>query len=376
METFFKAERMNAIVERDLRKFFRSPALMMAAMVFPLVQLIVLGNAFGGKIRDAKLGIVDQDHGPQAVRIVEALRAVESNARTFQPIVYTDEKLMVSDVRKGDLNGGLVIPPQFSRDVYEQARPRIGLVLDNTDNFMTSTFEDTLGDLVTALNQPTVEPRVIQQTALEVVELYPYIEYMKYLLPGSITLAMFVSVMIGGGIVYIDDKARGVHEGYLVTPITKMELVAGLNVAGALKAMGAGIVLTVIGSLIAGVGTTFSPVNLFWLLMLIATTSFAFISMMFLMMVRINDPLIPRAIFGILNTLLYFPSGAIYPVQAFPKWLQWIAWIDPFSYSVHGFKAVLLKGVGLPAIWPDLLYLGVFASLMFTLSTMLFKRTL
>jgi ABC-2 type transport system permease protein len=209
-----------------------------------------------------------------------------------------------------------------------------------------------------------------------VVELYPYIEYMKYLLPGSITLAMFVSVMIGGGIVYIDDKARGVHEGYLVTPITKMELVAGLNLAGALKAMGAGLVLTVIGSLIAGVGSTFQPANLFWLFLLIAATSFAFITMMFLMMVRINDPLIPRAIFGILNTLLYFPSGAIYPIQAFPKWLQWIAWVDPFTYSVHGFKAVLLKGVGLAAIWPDLLYLGGFAAVAFFFSTLLFKRTL
>jgi ABC-2 type transport system permease protein len=376
MAEFFKSERMMAIVERDLRKFFRSPALMMAAMVFPLVQLIVLGNAFGGKIRDAKLGIVNHDNGPQAVRIIESLRAVESNARTFQPIVYTDEKLMVDDVRKGDLNAGLVIPPQFSRDVYAQARPKIGLVLDNTDNFMTATFEGTMTDLVTALNQPEVQPRVVQQIALQVVELYPYIEYMKYLLPGSITLAMFVSVMIGGGIVYIDDKARGVHEGYLVTPITKMELVAGLNLAGAFKAMGAGIVLTVIGSLIAGVGSTFQPANLFWLLLLIAATSFAFISMMFLLMVRINDPLVPRAMFGILNTLLYFPSGAIYPIQAFPKWLRWIAWIDPFSYSVHGFKAVLLKGVGLAAIWPDLLYLGVFAFVMFALSTMLFKRTL
>jgi ABC-2 type transport system permease protein len=336
----------------------------------------VLGNAFGGKIRDAKLGIVDHDNGPQAVRIIESLRAVQSNARTFQSIVYDDEKLMVDDVRKGALNAGLVIPPQFSRDVYQHSRPRIGLVLDNTDNFMTSTFEGTLTDLVAALNQPDVPPRVLQQIALDVVELYPYVEYMKYLLPGSITLAMFVSVMIGGGIVYIDDKARGVHEGYLVTPITKMELVAGLNVAGALKAMGAGIVLTLIGSLIAGVGSTFQPANFLWLMLLIASTSFAFISMMFLMMVRVNDPLIPRAIFGILNTLLYFPSGAIYPTQAFPKWLQWIAWIDPFSYSVHGFKAVLLKGVGLAAIWPDLLYLGVFAFVMFALSTLLFKRTL
>ncbi len=93
-------------------------------------------------------------------------------------------------------------------------------------------------------------------------------------------------------------------------------------------------------------------------------------------MVRVNDPLVPRAMFGILNTLLYFPSGAIYPTLAFPKWLQFIAWIDPFSYSVHGFKAVLLKGVGLAAIWPDLLYLGGFATVMFVLSTLLFKRTL
>jgi len=365
-----------AIVERDLRKFFRSPALMMAAMVFPLVQLIVLGNAFGGKIRDASMGIVNHDNGPQSVKVIEALRAVQSNARTFEPIEYKDERQMVEDVRKGHLNAGLVIPPQFSRDVYARARPRIGLVLDNTDNFMTSTFEQTMGSLVDALNEPDVQPRVVQQTALQVVELYPYVEYMKYLLPGSITLAMFVSVMIGGGIVYIDDKARGVHEGYLVTPITKMELVAGLNVAGAMKAMGAGIVLTVLGSLIAGVGSAFSPANLFWLFMLIATTSFAFIAMMFLMMVRVNDPLIPRAIFGILNTLLYFPSGAIYPTQAFPKWLQGIAFVDPFSYSVHGFKAVLLKGVGLAAIWPDLLYLSGFAVLMFALSTLLFKRTL
>jgi ABC-2 type transport system permease protein len=283
---------------------------------------------------------------------------------------------MIAAVRRGDLNAGLVIPPQFSRNVYEQTRPHIGLVLDNTDNFMTSTFVDEMTQLVAALNQPDVQPRVVQQIGLQVVELYPYIEYMKYLLPGSITLAMFVSVMIGGGIVYIDDKARGVHEGYLVTPITKLELVAGLNVAGAFKAMGAGIVLTILGSLIAGVGSTFQPANFLWLLLLIAATSFAFISMMFVMMVRVNDPLIPRAVFGILNTLLYFPSGAIYPVQAFPKWLQWIAWIDPFTYSVSGFKAVLLKGVGLAAIWPDLLYLGGFALAAFALSTLLFKRTL
>ena len=60
--------RMMAIVEREMRKFFRSPALMLASMIFPLVQLIILGNAFGGKIRDARLAIVDQDGGTQALK--------------------------------------------------------------------------------------------------------------------------------------------------------------------------------------------------------------------------------------------------------------------------------------------------------------------
>ncbi len=109
---------------------------------------------------------------------------------------------------------------------------------------MSSTLEQKLTDITVALNQPTIEPRLLQQTALQIVELYPYIEYMKYLLPGSITLAMFVSVMIGGGMLYIDDKARGVHEGYLVTPITKTELVFGLNLAGAIKAVLTGVVIT------------------------------------------------------------------------------------------------------------------------------------
>ena len=162
---------------------------------------------------------------------------------------------------------------------------------------------------------PLVQPLVVQQIALKIVELYPYVEYMKYLLAGSIALAMYVAVMIGGGMLYIDDKARGVHEGYLVTPITRLELVLGLNLAGAIKAVLSGISLTVIGSLLAGIGVIFHPLTDLLLLLLIIAASIAFNGMMFLMMVRVEDPLVPRAIFGVLNTLLFFPSGAISPVR-------------------------------------------------------------
>jgi len=368
--------RMMAIVEREMRKFFRSPTLMLASMIFPLVQLIVLGNAFGGKIKDARLGVVDQDGGTQALKIRQAFDSVRANMRTFVPVYYDDEKSAREDVRNGKIQGAVIIPPQYSRRVYEQDRPQIALVVDNSDNFMSSTLEQELADITRALNQPAIEPRLLQQTVLQIVELYPYIEYMKYLLPGSITLAMFVSVMIGGGMLYIDDKARGIHEGYLVTPITKAEMVFGLNLAGAIKAVLTGVVITVIGALLAGVSTIFDPATALGLLLMIVLTSIAFNTMMFLLMVRVDDPLVPRAIFGILNTLLFFPSGSIYPVQAFPGWLQAIAKVDPFTYAVAGFKALLLKEAGFIAIVPDMVYLTIFGTVALALATPLFKRTL
>jgi len=367
---------MMAIVEREMRKFFRSPALMLASMIFPLVQLIILGNAFGGKIHDARVAIVDQDGGTQALRIREAFDSVRANIRTFVPIYYDSDKQAMEDVRNGKLEGAVIIPPQFSRRVYEENHPRIALVVDNSDNFMSAAVESELTELTNSLNQPSVSPRILQQTALDIVELYPYIEYMKFLLPGSLVLAMFVSVMIGGGMLYIDDKARGGHEGYLVTPITKLELVLGLNLAGAIKAVMTGVIIVAIGSMMAGVGTIFNPVTLFGLLIMIVLTSLAFNTMMFLLMVRIEDPLVPRAMFGILNTVLFFPSGSVYPIQAFPGWLRAIAKCDPFTYAVDGFKCLLLKETTLSAVWGDMLFLSIFAAVTLGVAIPLFKRTL
>ena len=208
------------------------------------------------------------------------------------------------------------------------------------------------------------------------VEVYPYVPYVQYLLPGSIVMSIFMMVMIGGGIIFIDDKARGLHEGYLVTPITKFELIAGFNLSGTIRAVLAGASIMIIGSIIAGVPNPLDPMRLMRLLIVITVTSFALISMMFLIMVRVNDPLMPRAIFGILNTLLYFPSGAVYPQQGFPQWMQAIAVVDPFTYAVHAFKSLLLKNTGFEALTGDLLYLAIFSVVSMTAATMLFKRTL
>ena len=229
--------RMMAIVEREMRKFFRSPMLMIMSLMMPILQLVIIGNAFGGKIVGTHVAVVDYDHGPQAVKVREAFDAVAANIKTFSTIEYNSEVQAREDVRTGKIDAAVIIPAQYSRRVYAQDAPKLGFVVDNSDLFTSSALEAEMQSLVDAMNAPQIQDRLAKTIALEVVELYPYVNYLKYLLPMTVALAMYISVMIGGGMFYIDDKARGVHEGYLVTPITKLELVFGLNIAGAIKAV-------------------------------------------------------------------------------------------------------------------------------------------
>jgi ABC-2 type transport system permease protein len=369
-----KLYRILAVIERDMRKFLRSPALMVSSMVFPLMQLIVLGYAFGGKIRNTKVALVDEDRSSESRVVRERLSAIASGPETFHTVEYNSVSDAVTDLRAGFVRAVVHIPLNYSRRVYQHDRPRIAFIEDNTDNFMSGGLLERMQQVVEDLNAPELSPRLPGQIDLQVVEVYPYIEYIKYLLAGSVSMSIFVVAMIGGGIVFIDDKARGLHEGYLATPIHKAELILGLNFAGALKGLMAGMTITIIGGLIAGIERIWDPVRLLYLLLVVGSASLAMISFMFLVMVRVDDPLVPRAIFGVLNTLLFFPSGAIYPTEGFPVWLRWLSVVDPFTYVVHALKNLLLKNTGIEGIYFDVLVLLGFSVALISACIALFKR--
>src|SRR5215813_2201366 len=114
-----------AIIERELRRFRRSPVLIIMSMVMPIVQLVVLGCAFGGNVKHLRLAVVDQDHGVPAVRVRELASGVSSGARALDVVEYADQGAALGDLRDGRVNGVLTIPPGFSRRVLAKDDPRV-----------------------------------------------------------------------------------------------------------------------------------------------------------------------------------------------------------------------------------------------------------
>src|ERR1700750_1257916 len=264
-----------AIIERELRRFRRSPVMIVMALFMPIVQLVILGYAFGGNVKHLKLAIVDQDHGVPGVRVRERASAASSGAHTIDVFDYADQGRAIDDLRNGRVNGVLTIPTDFSRRVLAKNEQHVALIEDNTDGFVSVALAGTMGGILQAYSLPAHTPRIGSAAALDVVEIYPYVPYVQYLLPGSVVMSIFMMVMIGGGIIFIDDKARGLHEGYLVTPITKFELIAGFNISGAIKAILAGLVLMTVGSIIAGVPNPLEPMRQMRLFIVIAITALA-----------------------------------------------------------------------------------------------------
>ncbi len=97
---------------------------------------------------------------------------------------------------------------------------------------------------------------------------------------------------------------------------------------------------------------------------------------MFTLMARVSNPLTPRALFGILNVVTFFPSGALYPTESYPAWLNGLSQVFPMRYAVHALRSLLLKGVGFGPVAHDFLIMSAFAATMLVLAVTMFKRTL
>lgn len=383
----FKPSRLLAVAERDLRRFRRNRAFMVPMVLMPIVYLVILGKAMGGDLHDLRVALVDQDHGPAAVAVHDRLLTLQQSRRVFRVATEPDPEGAVERLRQGAYKAVVIVPADFSADLTRGESAPLGVVVDNTDNTSASVIEGELRRALAgivpegAVAPPSITaPTSTQSPQLRIdvqrVDVYGHKEFMQYLVPGVIALALFFVAMLAGGIILVDDRARGIHEGYFVTPLSALDLVGGLTLSAVTLSMIIGTTVLFSSILIARLPLIggFQTLGLSLVAMLLL--GLGLILFMFTLMARVSNPMTPRALFGILNVITFFPSGALYPTESYPAWLKVISAIFPMRYAVHSLRALLLKGVGLQAVMPDFLVMGGFAALMLVLAATFFKRTL
>jgi len=97
-----------AIAGVSLRRLFRDRSNIFFVIVAPLLFLLVLGLLFGGG-QGPQLGVVDAGAGPLSTRLTEALAGDDR----IEVVRYDEVEALRTDVERGLVNGGLVIPEDY-----------------------------------------------------------------------------------------------------------------------------------------------------------------------------------------------------------------------------------------------------------------------
>ncbi len=369
--------RLSAIIDRDLKKFVRNPIVIGMSFLMPIIYLTIMGNSFQGKLQDLPVLVINHDSGIYSRYLLDNLRAVEAGPKTLALTYGADENLAVAQVRSGRYKAALIVPRDFSRRMELNRKPEVGLFLDNTDEISSTTIKGVVSGALNAINAryvPIREP--VTGIYLRNENLYRNIDYYQSLVPGIVVMAIFLGTLTTGVFNIVMDRFQGIEESYLMTPLTKADIVAGLILSGLAITTVVSIAVLVVGVVITGMPLPKGIGPYVSLALVIVLTILCLQSLMFTLLARANHPRIVGVLSGFMNVILFFPSGAIYPTASLPGWLQLFAKINPEAYAVDALKAVLFRSVGLRTVAGDVGFLVVFLAVLLTSAIMLFKRTL
>jgi ABC-2 type transport system permease protein len=354
-----------AICQRAYLTLWRQPVLIVSTMLFPLVYLLVLGNALNRQLRHIPLAVVDEADNASSSACRRGVMALATGRELVTVVFVADRDVAVRDLRRGRYRGVWILPFRLA-----PKGPPPAFIGDNTERFSSEALESALSGVWEDVSRGREADRFVPAVRLDA---YPYLDYLTYLGPAVVCLSIFMGSMVSGGLQVIEDRMFGYHEGYLVTPISTGTLVAGHILAGAVVASLAGL-LVLAAILIATPGGAASTEAVAAAVVTVFLTALAIASAWFLLFARARHASVLRGMFGIINTLLFFPSGALYPVESYPPWLRAVSNVDPLTYGVEGLRDLLLRGAPASTAFPGWIFLATFTLVCGVLTKVLFRR--
>jgi ABC-2 type transport system permease protein len=365
-------------MRRDLIKLSRAPALVITSVVMPVLFLLIFGNSLQGQLKHLPIVIVSQDRGPYGIRVREKMQALAAGPQTITISYMNDPGAAVQDVKTGRFKAALLIPPGFSRDIVAGRIGELGLFVDNVDSISTAAIKNIVGQATTTLRNGYItarEPK-LNEITLRPSNLFVTVDYDRSLIPGVIVMALFMGSMTSGVFNWIMDRFSGVTEAYLVTPLSPWDIAGGLLASSVLATTAEAILVLIVGLALTGGGMAGGWRAIVMLCGVIVLTGTGLLAMMFAIYSRASNPRLIGGPAGFLNVILFFPSGAVYPIESLPPWLHSFTIWNPETHAISALKSVMFKGADFAAISGDVQFLAVFTALMLLLAGATLKRSL
>ena len=418
----FLSSRLLPLFMKELRQIRRNRRLVISLIIPPTIQLIVFGFALNPEVTNLRLGVVDENRSAASRELVSGF--VES--RSFKVTSYyasSDE--LGKAISKGQLDAGLVIPYNYSKNLDRHVPAHVQLLLDavnsntaaiaggyaariigsanqkiamnsaqptqppdsgnvsaqnsqssNTDPTGATTTAPppgsiTLPPVVLNVGGPPIrKANLIARIAL----LYnPGLENSWFILTGTLGTLLVLNGSVVAAASLVTEKEYGTVEQLLMTPAEASEIIAA-KIAPLFILLSADVGLAlIVGYVVFDVPVRGSLLLLYSAGMLCVFSGIG-IGMFLATFTKSQRQAQLLAFF--VNPPLALLSGATTPIEAMPWWMQPLTNINPIMHFSKISRGIMLKNVGIDVLYPHLLALMAIAFILVSVSAWRFRKQL
>jgi len=369
------------LIKKEFIQILRDKSLLPIVIIMPVFQLFLFGYALSQDVRNLPVAVIDHDKSRESRELYGKIDATS----TFNVLYYFDDvdegKAMMD---RGEASMILVIPPDFSAEVNSiDESAKVQVILDGSDSNSSIIAMNVVRSLLSKYSLQFVEGRAglmgVQPGSIGGVDKRVRVWFnedlksVNYMIPAVISLIITLITQLLTSMSIVKERERGTLEQLIVTPLRTYELILGKTVPSIVISYLDVVLIIVFGAwwfavpIVGSVGLLLF-VSLFYLLSTLG------IGMFISTISRTQQQAMMSSFFTMIFNIVL--SGFMIPIENMPKILQYISYVVPLRYFLVIVRGIFVKGSDLNELWDELIALLVFGIVIFTISSMRFKRKL
>ena len=353
-----------AVAVKELRQIGRDRRTSLVLLFLPAFFLFLYGYALNFDIRHVALAVEDRDHSLESRQLVasfvrstyfDAVASVRSDAEINELIDH------------GRVRAVLVIPEDFSRRLRDREVATVQVILNGDD---ATTATTVLGYANAVLLEASASfaagADVPVVTVASRVWYNPELRSTLFLVPGLIAYISMITAVVSTALSIVREKETGTMEQVRMAPISTPAFVIGKTLPYLLLSQLSGTLVIVASMVLFDL-----PVHGSWIDLSIVLAVFlvgALGTGLLVSTIAETQQIALQAAMLVAFLPTFMLSGFIFPISSMPVALQYITTIVPAKYFLVALRGVVLKGLGLRALWQPVAALVAYAIVVLGLS--------
>jgi ABC-2 type transport system permease protein len=362
-----------SVGRKEVRQILRDRRSLVVLLFVPAFFLLVYGYALNWDIRHVRLAVEDRDRTSASRALVSAF----VNSGYFDLVADIRSPEQITDVMNhGAARAVLIIPVGLSRDLAAGRTVPVQVLLDG-DNANTATT--VMGYALTILQSESARYRLVAGAmAAPVISVIPRVWYNPqlrsalFLVPGLIAYIVMITSVVSTSLSIVREKERGTMEQVRMAPLDAASFVLGKTIPYYLISLISALAILLVAMALFGL-----PMLGSWAVLL-GTISLYLVGALGLGLLVSSVAETQQVAFQLAVLASFLPtlmlSGFIFPIASMPTVLQAITYIVPARYFLIALRGIVLKGVGLSIIWPQLLSLAAYSAVVLLLASLRLRR--